>query len=70
MVHLLPVDSSAVDAAGYDAGRREMHVAYRGGRTYVYLGVAPETWEAFLRAESKGRFVNAEVKPKHRYVEG
>ncbi len=65
---LEPVDSSALDAAGYDAERRELHVAYKGGRAYVYLDVPPETYEAFLRAPSKGTFVNAEVKPRHRFV--
>jgi hypothetical protein len=70
MVPLRPVDSSALDAAGYDTARRELRVAFKGGRTYVYLDVPPETYEAFLQAESKGRFVNAEIKPRHRCVEG
>ena len=62
----IPVESSAIDAVGYDAARRALSVAYKGGREYVYLDVPPEVFDALLKAESKGKFVNAEVKPRYR----
>jgi hypothetical protein len=34
---------------------------------YHYLEVPPERVLALLRAESKGRFVNGEIKPHFRY---
>lgn len=65
----VPVDSSAIDAVAYHPDRRELLVAYKSGREYAYLDVPPETYDALLRAESKGRFVNAEIKPRFQYRE-
>ena len=63
------VESSAIDAVAYDPRRCELLVEYKGGRGYVYLDVPRETYDALLAAPSKGKFVNAEVKPRYRYRE-
>ena len=65
----VPVDSSALDAVGYDPRRRVLHVAYKGGREYAYLDVPPDVYDALLQADSKGRFVNEVVKPRYRFEE-
>ena len=64
-----PADSTAIERAGYDPRRRELHVVFDGGRRYAYLGVPPETFEALRAAESAGAFVNREVKPAYRFRE-
>ena len=60
------VRSSSIDAVGYDAERQELHVRFGSGRTYVYYGVAPEAHAGLLQAESKGRYLNDEI--KRRYI--
>ena len=50
------VRSSNVHSVGYDNGVVE--VAFRNGYVYHYHGVSLYTFNAFLRAPSKGRFVH------------
>ncbi|MFI4989417.1 MAG: KTSC domain-containing protein [Solirubrobacterales bacterium] len=56
------VTSSWIAAIGYDDAR-EVHVELIEGATYVYEQVPPVIWRAFVAADSKGRFVNAVLKP-------
>ena len=50
-----------------DGDARELYVQFRRGRTYVYFDVPPTAYAALLEAPSKGRYVNFEIKPYHRY---
>ena len=50
-----------------DEDARELYVQFRRGRTYVYFDVPPTAYAALLEAPSKGRYVNFEIKPYHRY---
>jgi len=65
MVH---VDSVSIDAIGYDADRRELHVRFVSGETYVYSGVPADVFDAFASAPSKGGFVNREIKPAYPFT--
>jgi hypothetical protein len=43
-----------------------LELEYRNsGRVYDYLGVPPGVHDALLAAESIGRFVNHEIKPRY-----
>ena len=65
---LIPVESTAVEAVGYDEERRELYVRFRGSDgTYVYAGVSPEKYRALGEADSIGGYVNREIKPHHSY---
>jgi hypothetical protein len=57
-----PVNSSWIAAIGYD-DVQEVHVELIEGGTYVYEQVPQVIWRAFAAADSKGRFVNAVLKP-------
>ena len=61
------VTSSNIRSVGYDEDQRVLEIVYTGGRVYHYLEVPPERVLALLRSESKGRFVNAEIKPYFRF---
>jgi hypothetical protein len=63
MPRMQSVDSSCVAAAGYEGGSEEVYVEYVDGETYAYAPVPHVIWRAFQAAESKGRFVNAVLKP-------
>jgi two-component system cell cycle response regulator DivK len=64
MPHL---NSSAVERVEYSADTATLHIWYSGGDCYSYLEVPPERYEALLAASSVGAFVNAELKPHHRF---
>lgn len=62
---LTRVKSSNVDAVGYDDGVLEVH--FRNGARYRYAGVEAEEYDALLKADSVGRFLNERIKPNYTY---
>jgi KTSC domain len=65
---MVPVESTSIELVGYDEDARELYVQFRlRSRTYVYFDVPPEAYTALLEAPSKGRYLNFEIKPYHRY---
>lgn len=61
------VESSAVDRVEYDAARRTLDIWYSGGERYSYSDVPGDKYDALLVAASIGAYVNAEIKPHHRF---
>jgi hypothetical protein len=61
MTDMIPVDSEAIEAIGFDAG--ELWVKFRGGGTYVYFVVPEHVFDALLGSDSMGAFLNREIKP-------
>jgi hypothetical protein len=59
--------STSIDRADYDPAEQILRIRYVGGGTYDYLDVPPQTFEAYRAAFSKGRFVNAVIKPNFAY---
>jgi hypothetical protein len=61
------IDSSAISRIGYQKPRRLLYVTYKGsGGSYVYIDVPPREYQALLKAESKGTFINKRIKPHYR----
>jgi hypothetical protein len=57
--------SSVIADMIYDAERRTLTITYRGNRgTYRYFNVAPEEYEEFRSARSKGEFLNRTFKER------
>ena len=61
------VDSSNIEAIGYDDDAQELHVRFLGGETYVYSGVPSQVFDALMDAPSKGSYLNREVKGVYDY---
>lgn len=61
-----PVISSYIHTIGYDADRKELHVAFKGSGSYVYHGVSPEQHQALMAADSKGKHLNKFIVGKHK----
>lgn len=59
------VDSTNVEAVGYDEESRELHVQFRNGKVYIYADVPEETHRELLNADSKGSYLNREIKPNY-----
>jgi hypothetical protein len=60
------LDSSSLASAGYDPAAHVLEVEFHNGGVYQYLEVEDEEYQEFRTAPSKGRYLNAEIKPGHR----
>ena len=64
---MVKVESSNIAAIGYDTKFGNLIVEYKSGARYQYKNVPYELYENLLKTESKGRFVNENVKGKFEY---
>lgn len=58
-------DSSTLNRFGYDSDRHVLRLEFKNGGVYDYDGVAEEDWIGLKTAESKGFFVNTQIKPRY-----
>ena len=61
----IPVDSSMIKAITYNEQNKTLFVQFKNESVYAYSDVENTTVEQFLKAESKGKFFNANVKEQH-----
>lgn len=68
MPEMIFVDSSNIEAIGYDAATRQLVVRFsKTGDTYVYHEVEEWLFEDFMAADSKGRFLNARIRDRYAF---
>ncbi len=60
--------SSNVAEIGYDAPTMTLEVAFHDGSVYQYFDVPERVYQEFMRADSKGKFQNANIRYNFRYV--
>lgn len=60
-MQLTTVESSMIHAVGYDEQARELEVVFNNGGIYRYMDVDKEEYEGLLQAESKGRYMRANI---------
>jgi hypothetical protein len=60
-MELIPVESSMIHAVGYNPTTQELEVVFTSGQTYRYTEVPREVYEGLLAAESKGRYMRAQI---------
>ena len=58
---LVEVESSMIQAVGYDPDRKELEVVFNSGNVYCYTQVPREEYEGLLKADSKGRYMRANI---------
>ena len=62
------IDSSNIEAIGYDSDNQELHVRFlKSGETYVYYGVDEWVFQEFMQADSKGIYLNHNIKERYQY---
>lgn len=66
-MQIVSVDSSAVLKVGY--GEDALFVQFVGGDWYKYRHVPKIVFEQLIKANSVGRFIDKEIKPKYKDVE-
>jgi hypothetical protein len=60
-------ESSNIALLKYDGETLTLEVTFHGGSTYQYFDVPEQLWNGIKNAESKGVFLNAEIKGHYRY---
>src|SRR5258707_14369021 len=68
MPEMIYVDSSSIEAIGYDADAGELHVRFLSGASYIYRGVPAHIFDALMQSPSKGSFINREIKGVYQYT--
>lgn len=63
-MEMTPVISSNIQAVGYDQEKKQLHVQFNGGAVYIYAEVPKEVFDELMAAESKGKFINSQIKGK------
>jgi hypothetical protein len=58
------VESSSIEAVGYDSKDREIYIRFLNGATYAYGESDQSTFEELLSASSIGSYVNRVIKPR------
>ncbi len=68
MPEMIFVDSSNIEAIGYEVATRELYVRFsKSGETYVYYEVDEWVFEEFKRADSKGIYLNTNIKNTYNF---
>ena len=58
----VPVESKLITSYGYDPGARVLEVEFKNGKRYRYAAVPQHVADGLASAESKGKFILANVK--------
>lgn len=61
----ISVSSSHVRAIGYDEETQTLEVEFNNGAVYQYSDVPKEEHEGLMNADSKGKYMHANVKPRY-----
>jgi hypothetical protein len=62
------VNSSNVAEIGYDPSSMTLEIAFNNGNVYQYFDVPEAVYDELMRAESIGKFLNANIKDNYRCV--
>jgi hypothetical protein len=64
----LALESKMLSAAAYDDSKRMLYLRFRNtGDVYRYFEFQAADYQAFLRAESKGRFFRSQIRDSFPY---
>ncbi len=61
-MNYVPVDSSSLEAVGYDEGTRRLGARFRSGSEYEYDNVPESVFRGILSASSAGKYFDRFVK--------
>lgn len=61
-MEMIFIESQALDQMGYDGDTSELHVVFKNGRRCIYMNVPPHVWDGMVNSDSRGRYLDANVK--------
>jgi len=63
-----PVSSSHIASIGYDPNSMTLEVEFTDGGLYQYFDVPESVFQELMQADSKGRYMHANVRNCFRYA--
>lgn len=63
-VEMIPCESSNIEGYGYDSKKQQLWVAFKNNRVYRYDKVPYEICNGLHQSESKGKYLNHNIKDK------
>jgi hypothetical protein len=67
-IRRIPVESTALAAVGYSKRLRALEIEFRNGAIYRYLEVESAVFDSLLKAPSKARFYDENIRHKYRSI--
>jgi hypothetical protein len=65
---MITVNSTNIDSVGYNADTQTLIVKFKvSGQTYEYLNVPQTLYESLMTAESKGKYINDNIRSQFTY---
>jgi hypothetical protein len=69
MPEMIYVDSTNIEAIGYDAANSELHLQFLKTGLYVYRDVPQAIFDELMASDSKGSYFNRNIKPVYKNFE-
>lgn len=69
MPNMIYVDSSNIEAVGYDDAAQDLHVQFLTSGLYIYHGVPRQIYDELMSASSKGSYLNREIKDRFPFTQ-
>ncbi len=63
-----PVTSTDIRSIGYNPESQTLEIEFNSGGLYQYAGVPEGEHEAMMNADSKGEYLNANIKGRYPYT--
>jgi hypothetical protein len=63
----MPVESKMFTSVAYDEDKQTLYLRFQSGDVYRYFEFPAEQYQAFLDAESRGRFFLTYIRDRFRY---
>lgn len=63
-----PVSSSNISSIGYDSDSQVLQIEFHDGSVYDYSGVPPDEHAGIMSADSKGKYLHANIKNRYSFV--
>ena len=63
-----PVESSNIADIGYEDTTMTLEIGFHNGTVYQYFDVPHSVFQEFMGADSKGTYLNANIKNVYRYA--
>ena len=64
-MQMIPVNSSAISAVGYDQSTMQMQIRFKQGRTYTFCRVPQYIFNGLLSSSSKGGYYDDYIRDRY-----
>lgn len=64
-MEMIRVNSSAIDAIGYDPNTQQMRIRFKHGGTYSFCRVPQSIFDGFLSSSSKGTYYDRHIRDRY-----